>query len=157
MQAKLIIAAAIALLLAAMSGYILLLKTQKRAIVAENATLTQAYKIAAQVAIDNKATVDAQLAEAKRLDGILSKRESERAKAVKRSQLLSKALDDLKRGNQEARDWADVPVPDCVRQYITTGDSKDCDGEAVPPVSADAGNPAPGGSVPDKRRPADHD
>ena len=156
MQAKLIIAAAIALLLAAMGGYILLLKTQKRALVAENATLTQAYKIAAQVAIDNKATVDAQLAEAKRLDGILSKRESERAKAVKRSQLLSKALDDLKRGNQEARDWADVPTPDGVREYLAAGNRKNGSGEAVPPVSPDAGNAAPGGGVPDQRRPVDH-
>ncbi len=151
MQAKLIIAAALAALLLAMGGYIVILKAQKKALVAEQAQWVQAYKIAAQVAIDNKATVDAQLAEAKRLDGLLSKRESERAKAVKRSQLLSKALDDLKRGNQEVRDWADVPVPDGVRQYLATGVGKDGSGEAVPPVGPDAGNPAPGGSVPDQR------
>lgn len=157
MQAKLIIAAAVALLMVATGVYIVVLKSKNRALVAEKATLTQAYTIAAQVAIDNKAAVDAQLAEAKRLDGILSKRESERAKAVKRSQLLSKALDDLKRSNQEARDWADVPVPDGVRQYLATGVGKDGSGEAVPPSGADSGNPAPGGSVSNERRPADHD
>lgn len=147
MQAKLIIAAALALLLASMGGYIMLLKTQKRALVAEKETLTQAYKIAAQVAIDNKATVDAQLAEAKRLDAILAQRNRQRAAAVAKSQLMEKALDDLKRDHAEIRNWASTAVPDGVRQYLATGLGKDGSGEAVPPGGADAGNAAPGGSV----------
>lgn len=117
-----------------------------RALKAENQVLSNAYAIAAQVAIDNKAALELQLEEAKRVDGILLQRDRQRRAAEKRTEDLNALLDNLKRADQVVRDWADTAVPDAVRGLLNgaEGPGQDRDPEAAPAPDPPAGHPDPG-------------
>lgn len=117
-----------------------------RALKAENALLENAYTIAAQVAIDNKAALEAQLVETKRVDGILLTRDQQRRVAEKRTEALNALLDNLKRSDQVVRDWADVPVPDGVIRLLNgaEGPGENGSAETVPAADAPAGHADPG-------------
>lgn len=104
---------------------------------AENARLTQAYAIAAKTAIDNKAALDAQIAERARLDAILTQREQTLARIRKTNQVLDDALNALKNAHQDVRDWSDARIPaDVLRLF-----QRD-------PVAGKSGNSPPDPAVP---------
>lgn len=115
------------------------------ALKAENALLENAYSVAAQVAIDNKAALERQLIETKRVEGILLTRDQQRRAAQKRNEVLNGLLDNLKRDNQVVRDWADSPIPDSVRGLLngTEGPGQDRDPETVPAADAAAADRPP--------------
>ena len=89
---------------------------------AEKATLTQAYSIAAQTAIDNKQALDTERAEHARVDGLLLDRARQLKKLEASNDLLNTALDDLKRADPLVRAWNDGLVPDGVRRLLATFD-----------------------------------
>ena len=105
---------------------------------AENAQLTQAYGIAAQTAIDNKAALEAQLVEAGRVNAILLTRDQQRRAAEKRTEVLNGLLDNLKRDNQSVRDWSDTAVPDPVLGLLNGSENPGEDGSAEAVPTADA-------------------
>jgi hypothetical protein len=117
-----------------------------RALKAENKLLENAYSVAAQVAIENKAALEQQLVETRRVEGILLTRDQQRRAAEKRMEALDGLLDNLKRTDQSVRDWSAVPVPDPVRGLLNgaEGPSQDRDPEAIPAPDPPAGHPDPG-------------
>lgn len=106
---------------------------------AENAQMTQAYGIAAQTAIDNKAQLDLQIADRARVDRILLERDREYDHIAKSNGDLHALLDNLKRGNADVRAWADNPVPDGVRSLLSGAASAPGGGSAEAVPAGDAG------------------
>lgn len=111
-----------------------------KALRAENATMTQAYGIAAQTAIDNKAQLDQEIKDRARVDGILADRERALHELEKTNDLLNLAIDDLGRADPEVRKWDNEPVPAALRSLLNGPDAAHESGsaEAVP-----AGQPDP--------------
>lgn len=89
-----------------------------RALRAENETMTAAYSLAAQIAIDNKAAADAQAAEAKRLDGILAAREHLQRRIERENQQLSERVRAIAREKPVVRDWLNARVPDDIARLL---------------------------------------
>jgi hypothetical protein len=85
---------------------------------AEVGQLTQAYSIAAQTAIDNKAELEREIGERARTDRLLLKRERERERIRKTNGDLNALLDNLKRGSADVRTWSGAAVPDGVRGLL---------------------------------------
>ena len=106
---------------------------------AEKATLTQAYSIAAQTAIDNKAELERQVGERERADRLLLARDCDRERIRKTNGDLNALLDNLKRGSADVRIWSESAVPDGVRSLLngTAAAAGDPDPEAVPTAAPD--------------------
>lgn len=135
------VVAGLALLLAIVSGGGALYIKSLRA---ENATITQAYSIAAQTAIDNKAQLDAQTKDRARVDGILLTRELAYHELERTNDMLNLAIDDLGRADPEVRKWDDQPVPAALRSLLDGADAAGAGGGAKAvstgePGAADAG------------------
>lgn len=89
-----------------------------KALRAEVGQLTQAYSIAAQTAIDNKAELERQIGERDRTDRLLLERDRERERIRKTNGDLNALLDNLKRGSADVRTWSGAAVPDGVRSLL---------------------------------------
>lgn len=119
---------------------------------AENAQMTQAYGIAAQTAIDNKAQLDQELADRKRVDQILLERDRERDRLAKSNGDLHALLDNLKRNNAEVRKWSESAVPDAVRSLLNGTAPAPAGGsaEAIPAGGPDGSHAPPVDRHPDQ-------
>ena len=116
-----------------------------RALKAENAQMTQAYTIAAQVAIDNKAALEAQLGETKRVNTILLTRDQQRRTAEKRNEVLNGLLDNLKRSDPGVQAWSDAVIPDSVRSLLNAeGAGENGRAETVPAADPHPADRPPG-------------
>lgn len=114
---------------------------------AEKATMTQAYGIAAQTAIDNKKQLDDELLEHHRVDLLLGDRESQLRDLEASNALLNTAMDNLKRNNEDVRKWADAAVPGPVLELLRTGPGvagQDGSAKAVPAEQPAARSRDPG-------------
>ena len=112
---------------------------------AENARMTQAYTIAAQVAIDNKAALEVQLGETKRVNAILLTRDQQRRAAQKRNEVLNGLLDNLKRSDPGVQAWSDAVIPDSVRSLLNAeGAGENGRAETVPAADPHPADRPPG-------------
>lgn len=115
-----------------------------KALRAEAKTMAQAYTIAADRAIENKRSLDAEIANAKKLEAALIEREGRYAELANGNRMLNRAIDALRRDREEVRAWADAPVPgDVVRLLLepaaATGEGSGAPVPASAPDTGDAG------------------